>query len=125
MPHSTCKYRFELLIRDWAGSFGSRLCGSPYYTCFVAFSNDGAAKYVVFGNAPERSIDRDRLQNLMTSEWSWFFFDPFEGPAYQFAAWQNVQRDTIERLMDAWFRPQDFNGSPLLGGFPVTWHVMF
>ena len=38
---------------------------------------------------------------------SQIFYDPFDGPVYQYIRWSNVSPDTLERILNITFTPED------------------
>jgi len=124
MPHATCKYQFEWKIFSWAKDISSILTGNSHYAFFMAFAENGITKKVILGDHPE-TFDRKELEELQQEASSWLFHDPFEGPAYTYVQWQNVDRRTMERIIGSKFEPNDLVSKDKSIEFPTSWGVMF
>lgn len=123
MPHATSKYRFEWKTWEWAAGFAGSLAGHPHIPFLILFTATGSAERVLFGSAPESH--EDSWQPLRDATASWLFFDPFEGPEYQYLCWQGLEQRTLERLIGAKFSPDDFSAHGETIEFPAKWGVMF
>lgn len=106
MPRSTVKYGFEFAILDWAHRFSTVMTGQDR-GFFMVLTLDGAVQQVLFGGAPHH-FDLAVKDSLIESNQCWLFYDPFDAPEYMWIEWRNVQRSTLERLMDKCFEAADF-----------------
>jgi len=123
MPRATNKYAFESKI--WGGLANLALqltgnCGEGYG--FRAVLNKEGCLMTIYSQAffPDFR-DRGKESEAM------LFYDPFEGPEYQFIKWSNAKLETIERILNIRFTPEDFvakDGSKL-ELFPSSHGVMF
>ena len=123
MPRATNKYPYEGKV--WGGlvDLALQLTGkSEEGSGFAAIlSRDGCVLSVFC----EREFPdfRERIDNADAS----LFYDPFEGPEYQYISWSNVSRETLERILNVTFLPEDLIGFKCdpLDEIPSTHGVMF
>lgn len=119
MPKSTVRYSFEREIIDWASNFS----GDRSFCC--VFLSDGTVQTTYFasditGRQPEN------IQSLVTDNESWFICDTFDLPEYGNIQWQNVQQETMERLIGHQFTSDSFgNETKRVEAFPTSWSMVY
>jgi hypothetical protein len=132
MPRATARFPFEFKIMSWAVHFSKVMTGENR-CMLIILDSDGAVRQLFFGE-DEYHYDLEMWETLRQSNQCWLFYHPFEGPVYTYMEWQDLQRNTIERLMGGRFEDTDFAGiapsqSPQATNecveFPISWKVMF
>ena len=123
MPRATNEYPFEGKVWDGLGRLALQLTGkADEGNGFVAVLNAGGCLLSVFCESeyPDYSKGRKGVEASL-------FYDPFDGPVYQYIAWENVSAETLERILDIEFVPEDlvsYKGGQL-DSVPASHGVMF
>jgi hypothetical protein len=125
MARYLAKFKFEFKIFEWATRFCHLMTGRAMDDRFlIILDADGAARRAFFGDLVDLGPGRDAFGHPTQSLLS---YSPVEAPEYYHIYWQNVPRETLERLMGEGFEQADFLS--LVGEkrmeFPVTWSVWF
>ena len=123
MPRATNKYPFESRVWEGLAKLAHQLTGqSGEGNGFKAVLNSKGCLLSVFsqGEYPDFAKRGEGAEANL-------FYDPFEGPEHQYISWSNVSADTLERILNIRFSPEDLVG---FGGeeidrIPSSHDVMF
>ena len=123
MPRATNKYPFESKIWGGLTNLALQLTGnSEEGYGFKAALNKEGCLMTIYSQAFFPDF-RDRGKESEAT----LFYDPFEGPEYQYISWSNAEKETVERILNIQFTPEDFVGrdGSKLEYFPSSHGVMF
>jgi hypothetical protein len=125
MPRYSAKFKFEFKVFDWAMRFCHLMTGRIMDDSFsIILDADGATRRAFFGDPAEFGPEGDPYGQPAQSA---LFYNPIDAPEYYFMYWQNIRRETLERLMGEPFEEADFvslSGRERME-FPPRWSVWF
>jgi len=123
VPRATNQYPFENKVWEGLVKLAFQLTGkSGEGNGFKAILNSEGGLLSIFSQG-EYPDFKDRGENTEAT----LFYDPFDEPVYQFISWSNVSADSLERILNIEFSPQDlvsFNGNQQ-DKIPFSHSVMF
>ena len=123
MPRATYQYPFENKVWDGLVRLAFQLTGnSGEGYGFKAILNSEGSLLAVFSQR-EYPDFKHRGEDAEAT----LFYDPFDEPVYQFISWSNVSADSLERILNIEFSPEDlvsFNGDRM-DKIPSSHNVMF
>ena len=123
MPTATNRYPFENKVWDGLASLAFQLTGkSGEGNGFIAVLNSEGNLLSVFSQSQFPDF-RDRREGTE----AFLFYDPFDGPVYQYISWSNVSKHTLERILKIKFCSDDlisFSGDRI-DRIPIGHGVMF
>ena len=125
MPHATNQFPFESKILAWTKIISDSMTDDPHRAFLLTFDENGWNGDTFFSDG--RSFPAGRLESLRVFNKCWFSYEPSGAPAHYVISWKNVQRETVERIMNAEFDEEDFV-SQRTGArieFPQKWSVVF
>ena len=123
MPRSTNMYPFENKVWDGLANLAFQLTGKSGEGNGIKVVLNARGCLLSLFSQREFSDFRDRGEGAEAT----LFYDPFEGPVYQFIGWSNVSPDTLERVLNVKFSPEDLIsfGGDRLDKIPASHSVMF
>lgn len=123
MPRATSQYPLENKVWDGFAKLAFQLTGkSGEGNGFKAALNSEGSLLSIFSQS-EYPDFRDCGENAEAT----LFYDPFDGPVYQFISWSDVSADSLERILNIELVPEDlvsFNGNQQ-DKIPFSHSVMF
>jgi len=123
MPKATNMYPFENKIWNGLEKLAFQLTGrSGEGNGFKAILNSGGGLLSLFCQREFPNF-RDRGEGAEAT----LFYDPFDGPVYQYINWSNISTDTLERILNVSFSTDDlisFSGERI-DKIPSSHGVMF
>ena len=123
MPRATNQFPFENKVWEGLAKLAVQLTGkSGEGNGFKAILNSEGSLLSVFSQCDYPDF-KDRGKDAEAT----LFYDPFEGPVYQFISWSNVSADSLERILNIELLPEDlvgYNGDQQ-DKIPLSHSVMF
>lgn len=126
MPHSTIEFPFEEIVFRFAHDHAKNNWDETESFLFLV---DSLGNVISTEFRPRDESNRRHANEEQANEQGsngTLFYDPFDWPEYAWLAWNNIDRDAMERIIGEAFDESAFrSASGVILPFPTNWSVMF